>query len=91
MEDEIETIKHRGCIIKIYRDDDTQSPDDWGDEEVFLVHYHRDFTIERNDIERNGFDDYQEFSANALNAIKVNKRIESGVAEIEFKVEENKP
>jgi len=51
MEDEIETIKYRGCIIKIYRDDDyTQSPDEWGNEDVFLVHYHRDFTIERNDI-----------------------------------------
>lgn len=49
------------------------------------------YTIERNYIKRNGFDDYQEFSADALNAIKVNKGIESGAAWVEFKVEESNP
>ena len=50
------------------------------------------YTIERDAAERRiVFDYYQEFSTAALNAIKVNKKNEARVAEIEFKIEENKP
>ena len=32
------------------RDDNFDSPDEWGDDEVFIVNYHRDFWVERNNI-----------------------------------------
>lgn len=47
----VETIGYRGFKIKIYQDDmQNESPDDWGNEDVFLVGYHRDFTVERKNI-----------------------------------------
>ncbi len=36
-----------GLTVKIYPDDDPQSPDDRGDDNLFLVGFHRDFTVER--------------------------------------------
>ena len=51
MEEAIETIKYKGFDIKIYQDEfNDDSPDEWGDENVFLVNYHRDFNVEKNDI-----------------------------------------
>lgn len=41
--------KYKGCRIKLIRDQDAESPDDWGDESLFLVGYHRDFSVERDD------------------------------------------
>ena len=40
---EIEYKKH---TIKIFPDDGYDSPNEWGDEDTFLVHYHRDCWIE---------------------------------------------
>jgi hypothetical protein len=41
-----------GYSIKIYPDYDySETPDDWGNDDVFLVAFHRDFTVERD-----GFD-----------------------------------
>lgn len=38
-----------GYTIKIYPDYDTdQNPNDWGNTDVFLVAFHRDFTVERD-------------------------------------------
>jgi hypothetical protein len=34
----------------LVQDNDSHSPDELGDDGLFLVHYHRDFWIERNDI-----------------------------------------
>lgn len=49
MNNAIKTIEHAGLTIKIYQDEDYQeSPDDWGDKSVFLVGFHRDFTIKRD-------------------------------------------
>ena len=40
-----------GLIIRIIHDSDMQdSPDDWGDDSLFLVHYHREFEIRRDKI-----------------------------------------
>jgi len=51
MENEaIKTVNHKGLAIKIFQDWDSQSPDEWGDDNLFLVHYHRDFEIRRDDI-----------------------------------------
>lgn len=48
--EKIKSIKYKGHSIDIYQDENYQSPDDWGDEEVFLVHYHKDFEVRRDDI-----------------------------------------
>jgi len=48
----VEKLTHCGVEIEIHQDqmyDD--SPDDWGNEDVFLVAFHRDF-----DVRRDGFD-----------------------------------
>ncbi len=34
-----------GLTVKIYNDDDPQSPDEWGDNNLFLVADNRDFTV----------------------------------------------
>jgi hypothetical protein len=46
----IEELKYKGLDIKIYPDDSDQSPDEWGDEGLFLVAYHRDFWVVRDKI-----------------------------------------
>ena len=38
--------KRHGLTIKIYADEDPQAPDDWGNDNVFLVAYHQDFWVE---------------------------------------------
>lgn len=49
-EEKIKTIKHKGCIINIYQDLDPQNPDEWGNDDALLVHYHRDFEVKRDGI-----------------------------------------
>ena len=44
--DILDTILYKDCAIKIYQDEDTQNPDEWGDNNLFLVGFHRDFTVE---------------------------------------------
>lgn len=46
----IKKIQYKGKTIKIYQDEDAQSPDDWGDSSVFLVHYHNDCFIVKDEI-----------------------------------------
>ena len=47
----LHTETKHGLKIKIFQDTDTQdSPDDWGDNGLFLVFYHRDFDIRRDKI-----------------------------------------
>jgi hypothetical protein len=38
--------KYHGLNIRISQDIDTQSPQEWGDNNVFLVGYHRDFSVD---------------------------------------------
>lgn len=40
--------------IKIYRDDDSTSPEEFGDDSLFLVGYHRDFTVENDKVVTQG-------------------------------------
>jgi hypothetical protein len=50
----VETKRYKDFDIKIYQDINfEESPDDRGDEDVFLVAFHRDF-----EVEREGFDKY---------------------------------
>ena len=46
----IETIEHEGLKVKIYQDMDAESPASWGDDNLFLVHYHRDFWQEKKEV-----------------------------------------
>lgn len=44
------TEEYKGYKINIYPDQDCQSPQEWGDNDLFLVNYHRDFTVEKDSI-----------------------------------------
>lgn len=48
MQEAIHTEVYRGYDISIYPDYDTESPDNWGNEDVFLVAFHRNFSVERD-------------------------------------------
>ena len=45
MREILETVKYKGFEISICPDSDTESPDAWGDDNLFLTGYHRDFTV----------------------------------------------
>jgi len=45
MNEKIYSETYKGMDIEIYQDWNSDSPQDWGDEEVFLVAFHRDFTV----------------------------------------------
>ena len=47
----IETVTYKGVEINVYYDEDPQSPNDWENDDNFLVYDHRDFCVERK-----GFD-----------------------------------
>jgi len=51
MKESIETIEYRGHTIDMYYDHDPMQPDDWGNDDCFLVYDHRQFYVERK-----GFD-----------------------------------
>lgn len=43
-----EEKRHGSMTIKIYQDEDTHGgPEEWGDDSLFLVGYHQDFTVDR--------------------------------------------
>lgn len=45
----IKKIPYKGYSINVYQDTDYQdSPNDWGNDEVFLVAFHRDFAVGRD-------------------------------------------
>lgn len=44
---EREIIQHNGYSIEMRQDEYSESPEEWGDDGLFLVAYHRDFTVDR--------------------------------------------
>ena len=44
--DSVHTETLNGLKINIIRDNDAESPDSWGDDNLFLVGYHRDFSVD---------------------------------------------
>lgn len=40
----VQTLVNEGKRVEICRDDNPESPNEWGDEDLFLCGYHRDFT-----------------------------------------------
>ncbi len=71
-------IPYKGYSINVYQDSDPQSPDEWDNDERFLVAFHRDFTVERTDftqglcesIARNGKYEDDSINYEAKQAIK---------------------
>lgn len=49
----VEQIDYKGYKINIYPDEDAQRPDNCGDDEMFLVHYHRNCQIENKAVTEN--------------------------------------
>lgn len=46
--DSYKEIEYKGHTIKIVYDECYNSPEEWGDENLFLVGYHRDFFVDRS-------------------------------------------
>ena len=46
----VEQTKEGYTAKYLIRDEIVDSPDEWGNEDVFLVHYHRDFEIKRDTL-----------------------------------------
>jgi hypothetical protein len=53
-----EDIYYKGYKIKIRQDEFVGSPDDWGNEDLFLVYDHREFTVKRDDFSPEDIYDY---------------------------------
>ena len=51
-------IDYKGYKIKIRQDEEYQSPDDWGNEDIFLVYSHRDFEVKRKGFDPQDIFDY---------------------------------
>lgn len=49
-----------GNILRVEQDSDPESPDNWGNEDMFLVYEHRDFTIRRKGFEPRDIFEYLE-------------------------------
>ena len=50
MNEAIYTEKYKDCTISIHQDDDYVSPEEYGDDNLFLVGFHRDFHVTPYDI-----------------------------------------
>ncbi len=48
--EKIYSEEYKGHKIEIFHDISSDSPDDWGDDGAFLVHYHRDLEVKRDKI-----------------------------------------
>lgn len=46
--DPVEVIEYKGINIEVIPDENTESPDEWGDDGIFLVGFHREFTVKRD-------------------------------------------
>lgn len=46
----MDTIQYKGFNIEIVEDENCASPQEWGDDSLFLVSFHRDFSVITDDI-----------------------------------------
>ena len=51
-------IDYKGYRIKIRQDEGCQSPDDWGNDDIFLVYDHREFDVRREGFKPEDIFDY---------------------------------
>ena len=49
-----------GNILRVIQDENSESPDNWGDEDIFLVYDHRQFTVKREGFEPKDIFEYFE-------------------------------
>jgi hypothetical protein len=48
----IETLSVRGLTVNIYQDEDAQSPEEWGNDDLYLLAWHRAFEVTRPGFKR---------------------------------------
>lgn len=48
----VHTETYKGREIKIYQDDGYESPNEWGNEDLFLVAFHPDFSVDRKGFDK---------------------------------------
>lgn len=78
METPIEQFEHAGLRVQIFPDADAQSPDDWGNDDLFLIANHRQFDVRRSsfDCDENTPKDHKK----EYNVLPLFAYIHSGVA-----------
>ncbi len=54
----IETIEYKNHKIKIYQDNDYESPQAWDNDEMFIVYNHRNFTVKVDGFDPNSIFDF---------------------------------
>lgn len=52
MSEPSERFTHEGLVVKIYQDQEAESPEQWGNEDLFLVGFHRQFSVVRPKLNR---------------------------------------
>ena len=45
-----QTINYKGCRIRVVQDELSESPNEWGNTEIFLVYDHRQFMVKRDEF-----------------------------------------
>ena len=55
-----------GNILIVTQDEDAESPDNWNNDECFLVYDHRDFCVERDGFDPEAINDYMQDEENVL-------------------------
>lgn len=73
-------IPYKGYNINVYQDNDTESPDNFGDESVFLVAFHRDFTVDRKGFDRDTCVEFSENGSKEYHVFGLEAYIHSGVS-----------
>jgi hypothetical protein len=63
----VKAINYKGYSIRIIQDENFDSPDNWGNTDLFLVYDHRDFCIQRKGFNPEEINEYLNI-LNALNA-----------------------
>lgn len=79
------TINYKNHKIEIIQDEFSQSPDDWGNTDLFLIYDHRDFTINREGF--NGQELYNYYCL--LNMINDPKTSDVDRLQYQMEIDEN--
>ena len=77
---------YKGYRIRITPDENPESPDEWGDDDIFLIYHHRQFTIERDgfDVHEIDKDKYYIFPVEAYIHSGISLRLFTGTKHCKF-------
>ena len=77
---------YKGYRIRIEPDENPESPDDWGNDDIFLIYHHRQFTIEREgfDVHEIDEDKYYIFLVEAYIHSGISLRLFTGTKYCKF-------